>query len=103
LLDEALFHCQQAAEKALKGFLTWNGRAFRKTHNLEEIGEQCLAVDGTLRGVIDEAAPLSEFAWRFRYPGNPYEPSSEEVIGALSIARSVVGSVLNRIPADVRP
>jgi HEPN domain-containing protein len=35
LFDEAVFHCQQAAEKALKGFLTWNGRAFRKTHNLE--------------------------------------------------------------------
>ncbi|MGP8245321.1 MAG: HEPN domain-containing protein [Bryobacteraceae bacterium] len=39
------FHCQQAAEKALKGFLTWNGCTFRKTQNLEEIGEQCLAVD----------------------------------------------------------
>jgi hypothetical protein len=37
LFDEAAFHCQQAAEKALKGFLTWNGRTFRKTHNLEEI------------------------------------------------------------------
>lgn len=45
LLDEAVFHCQRAAEKALKGFLACNGRTFRKTHNLEEIGEQCLAID----------------------------------------------------------
>jgi HEPN domain-containing protein len=66
LLDEAVFQCQQAAEKALKGFLAWHGRSFRKTHNLEEIGEQCLAVDQSLRGVIDQAVPLSEYAWKFR-------------------------------------
>jgi HEPN domain-containing protein len=103
LLDEAVFHCQQAAEKALKGFLTWNGRAFRKTHNLEEIGEQCLSVDSTLREVINEAVPLSENAWKFRYPGSPYEPTSEEVLEALSIAQRVVETVLNRMPADLRP
>ena len=71
LLDEAVFHCQQAAEKALKGFLTWNGRAFRRTHNLEEIGERCLAIDASLREVVDQAVPLSEYAWKFRYPGEP--------------------------------
>jgi HEPN domain-containing protein len=42
LLEDIVFHCQQAAEKAMKGFLTWHNRAFRKTHSLEEIGEQCL-------------------------------------------------------------
>jgi len=30
----ALFHCQQAAEKLPKAFLTWNQTAFRKTHEL---------------------------------------------------------------------
>ena len=53
LLDEAVFHCQQAAEKALKGFLTWHGRPFRKTHNLEEIGEECLVLDPTLMEIVD--------------------------------------------------
>lgn len=32
LLGDATFHCQQAVEKALKGFLTWHDRVFRKTH-----------------------------------------------------------------------
>ena len=44
LLDDIVFHCQQAAEKALKGFLTWHERPFRRTHSLEELGEQCLTV-----------------------------------------------------------
>jgi len=56
LLDEAVFHCQQAAEKALKGCLAWHGRPFRKSHNLEQIGEQCLEIDSTLKPVIDRAA-----------------------------------------------
>jgi len=71
LLGETVFHCQQAAEKSLKGFLTWHQRPFRKTHNLEETGEQCLAIDPTLTEIVDLAAPLTEYAWRFRYPGYP--------------------------------
>ena len=31
---EALFHCQQAVEKALKAFLTFHEKAFRRTHDL---------------------------------------------------------------------
>jgi HEPN domain-containing protein len=62
LLNEAAFHCQQAAEKALKGFLTWHSCTFRKTHNLEEIGEQCLTIDPSLRELVDQTVPLSEYA-----------------------------------------
>ncbi|MGI8551128.1 MAG: nucleotidyltransferase domain-containing protein, partial [Dehalococcoidia bacterium] len=35
------YHCQQATEKALKGFLLWNEVPFRKTHALKELVEQC--------------------------------------------------------------
>jgi hypothetical protein len=37
----AVFHCRQAAEKAMKGFLARHDVPFRKTHDLEEIGEAC--------------------------------------------------------------
>ena len=36
-VEGALFHSQQAAEKALKGFLTWHDIAFRQVHELGEI------------------------------------------------------------------
>ncbi len=39
LLADIAFHCQQAAEKAFNGFLTWHNDPFRYTHSLEEIGE----------------------------------------------------------------
>jgi HEPN domain-containing protein len=103
LLDEAVFHCQQAAEKALKGFLACNGRTFRKTHNLEEIGEQCLAIDPSLRDVVDRAVPLSEYAWKFRYPGEPFQPEPDEVAEALATARRVFQAAVSRLPFDARP
>jgi HEPN domain-containing protein len=55
----AVFHCQQAAEKAMKGFLAWHDVPFRKTHNLEEIGEACLAIDPALEEIVDRAVPLT--------------------------------------------
>ena len=101
LNDEAVFHCQQAAEKAIKGFLTWNGQTFRKTHNLEEPGEKCLTIDASLRVAIDRAIPLSEYAWKFRYPGVPLEPDSAETAEALAAAREVVAAIASRLPAEV--
>ena len=38
LLGDLVFHCQQAAEKAMKGFLTWHNCPVRKTYSLEELG-----------------------------------------------------------------
>ena len=49
----ALFFCQQAAGKSLKAFLTWHERAFRRTHDLEELGEACRAVDSTLAALME--------------------------------------------------
>ena len=103
LFGEAAFHCQQAAEKALKGLLTWNGRVFRKTHNLEEVGEECVSVDSSLREIVDRAVPLSEYAWRFRYPGTPYEPPAAEARDAIATARAIVEAVLSRLPPELRP
>lgn len=103
LFDEAVFHCQQAAEKALKGFLTLNGCTFRKTHSLVEIGRQCVDIDPSLLTVIGQAVPLGEYAWKFRYPGGPSEPGPDEAAEALANARAVFEAVVSRIPFDARP
>ena len=103
LLDDVVFHCQQAAEKALKGFLMWNNIPFRKTHSLEEIGEQCLDLDSTLQDFVDRAVPLTEYAWKFRYPGEPQEPSLEEGEEALVIAKELYEAVRTRLPQECGP
>lgn len=87
----------------MKGFLTWHGRVYRKTHNLVEIGEACAVIDPTLETLLRRAAELTEYARRFSYPGNPEEPTEEEARGTLALAREVFDSLLHRLPQDVRP
>jgi HEPN domain-containing protein len=101
LTADLVFHCQQLAEKAMKAFLTWHDRPYRKTHNLLEIGQQCVAIDPALEPVLRRAAGLTEYAWKFRYPGEPDEPSREEAEAALAIAREVYEAVRARLPGEV--
>jgi HEPN domain-containing protein len=96
---EALFHCQQAVEKALKAFLTFHERTFRRTHDLGDLGSQCLAFDDSLQPVVSQAEALTQYAWRFRYPGDSYEPDSAEAQEGLEKAEAAVGVVERRLPA----
>jgi HEPN domain-containing protein len=102
LLRDAAFHCQQATEKALKSFLTWHDTPFRRTHDLSEIGRQCARLDASLESICRRAAWLTAYAWVFRYPGEPEEPSEAEVQEALTLAREVHEAILSRLPEEVR-
>lgn len=103
LLEDALFHCQQAVEKCLKALIFWKEMPFRKTHDLIELGNQCIALAPSLEPLLSKAAVLTEFAWRYRYPALESQPvTADEVQDALQIARSVMLAVLDQLPADVR-
>ena len=82
LIEDALFHCQQAVEKAMKGFLAANDRIFRKTHDLDELGRACCLIDSSLANVLDPASDLTVFAWEFRYPGDSQVPSEQRSPGS---------------------
>jgi HEPN domain-containing protein len=103
LLDDIVFHAQQAAEKTLKGFLAWHDQPFRRTHDLVEIGQACVEIDSSLEPLLRRAAPLTEYAWKFRYPGEPEEPSEDEAKAALGVAREVYDAILTRLPRQTHP
>lgn len=103
LWGDVTFHAQQAAEKALKALLALHDVPFRKTHNIEELGRQCVAIEATLSGLIDRAAPLTEFAWKFRYPGEIEEPTPAEAMEALAAARQIYNAVSALVPEALRP
>jgi hypothetical protein len=69
--------------------MTFHDQPFRRTHNLEELGAACLACDASLQSVVDEAVPLSEYAWAYRYPGPTALLTLAEADAALAIARRV--------------
>ena len=102
-LESIVFHCQQAAEKALKGFLTWHDCPFEKIRNLEEIGKLCIQIDSALAALMAKAVTLTQYSSRFRYPGAPYELTVEEATAALELAKEVVSEVTVRLPRGVSP
>ena len=103
ILEDVVFHCQQAVEKSMKGLLSWHDEPFGKTHDLEALGETCLRMDSTLRSLVDRAVPLTEYAWKFRYPGEDEEPTREEAERALAVAREAFEAIRARLPENVRP
>lgn len=87
----------------MKALLVWHDLPFRKTHNLEEIGAACIGFDATLEPIVARAVPLTEYAWRFRYPGEILQPTEAEAKQAVSVARAVYDAIVVRLPTEVRP
>ena len=101
-LEDALFHCQQAAEKALKAFLSWHDVPFRKTHDLAVLGTQCGGIDGTLNQFVARLDDLTEYAWVYRYPISLQDPLPADAIEAARVARDIVSEIRQRLPCEVR-
>jgi HEPN domain-containing protein len=93
LLDAGVYHCQQAAEKALKGWLTGRGVAVTKTHDLVHLVRLCTANEKSFEALISPADFLSPFAVEFRYPGDIFEPPQEDADRALLDARAILDAV----------
>jgi HEPN domain-containing protein len=69
LADQIGFHCQQTAEKYLKGLLHHLGLPIPRTHDIPRLVELLLPVDKTLRPLRRGTKTLSRYAADYRYPG----------------------------------
>ena len=97
LLDTAVYHCQQAAEKALKAYLTLQEIPFFKIHHLTVLVEQCMEVDPTFEKLLDIADILTPYAVAFSYPGDVIEPEYEDVLIAIEASKEVLTLVVSKI------
>ena len=97
--SRSVFHSQQAAEKAAKSFLTFHDVTFRKTHDLNELGGQCAALNPSLAPLFKEASDLTDYAVVFRYLDAPREPDESEATVALETA----GRVFEEVSALLAP
>jgi HEPN domain-containing protein len=68
LHDLVCFHCQQAAEKYLKGLLQEWGIVPPRTHNLVDLLNLVLPRDATLRPLRRKIESVTRYAVDFRYP-----------------------------------
>ncbi len=101
--SRSVFFCQQAAEKAAKAFLTFRQIAFRKTHDLKDLGLQCVTADPSLGPALQDVEDLTDYASAFRYPDAPYEPDAAEAAEALTVAARLCDEVQRRIEIAQEP
>jgi HEPN domain-containing protein len=101
LFDEIAFHCQQAIEKAQKGFLYWHKQPFQKTHDLYLLGLSCCEIDSSLSDVIKPTAKLTEYAVEYRYPSSAIHPSRAEIDEMIELAKTVLTEIASRLHLEI--
>ncbi|MCL5961763.1 MAG: HEPN domain-containing protein [Chloroflexi bacterium] len=101
LIEPALFHCQQAAEKSLKAYLVWHNQPFAKTHDLVALLSLCISIEPQFTALEAATVALTPLAVSFRYPGEVPTPTEQHSNEALKLARDVFSFVLGRLPPDV--
>ncbi|MGH9424646.1 MAG: HEPN domain-containing protein [Thermoanaerobaculia bacterium] len=99
-LDTAIYHCQQAAEKAIKALLVKNDLRFEKTHDLEVLIARAILVAPDLSELLDQADRLTPYAVAYRYPGEHLVPTAEEFAAALSAAEKIFSCVESLLSAE---
>jgi HEPN domain-containing protein len=98
----AAFHCQQAVDKLLKGFLVLSGKRSRKTHSLTDLGALAQPSFPEIADLVTAAGKWSSWAFDFRYPSEnpPAEPDDEELRRALAVIDALAGRLRAARPAD---
>ena len=102
-LDMAIYHCQQAAEKAIKGFLAFHDHDLERTHDVRRLVRIATNDDPNFAQWEDAAVTLTPYATAYRYPGGSatLEPSRSEFDEALKLAEDLVtfvATTLSTVP-----
>ncbi|MFZ1464730.1 MAG: HEPN domain-containing protein, partial [Anaerolineae bacterium] len=103
LLDTAIYHCQQAAEKSLKGYLVYCDQAFERVHDIEVLIRLAMLRVETFVDWIDVGIELTPYARVYRYPGYATEPGQEQFDRAVTEAEGLYGFVLSMLPFETWP
>jgi HEPN domain-containing protein len=97
LPEDACFHAQQCAEKALKALLLLRQISYPRTHSIEVLLDILKLKGEHVPENVDETFILTEYAVQTRYPGE-WEPVTQKEAGeALGLARLVLSWVESRI------
>jgi len=93
----ATYHCQQAAEKALKAYLVFKSYKAIKTHDLVKLIVKCSQFDKTFEKLYDDAEHLNPFATKFRYPTEFDLPNFQDTKKSIQRTQKIVNFILKKI------
>ena len=97
ILDTAVYHTQQCAEKSLKAYLAFHGKPTIKTHDLNELVNQCADINPNFNVLHDLVYELNPYSTIFRYPGDLLMPEYADVESAIEFAEKIMKFVIEMI------
>jgi HEPN domain-containing protein len=103
ILDVAIYHCQQAAEKTVKAFLVFQDEFPDRTHDVDVLIQKATRFEPGLIALRAAAIRLTPYATLFRYPRPINVPERNQVEEALNDAAGIYNQVLSVLPPEVRP
>lgn len=98
------FHCQQAIEKALKGWLLFKSGRHYDGHNLTYLCRQAAQLDSNFQEYLDESAALNNYYIETRYPTDlPFVITEQEIISVLRMAEDVFAYIRRDLYEETDP
>ena len=97
IMDTAIYHTQQCAEKSLKGFLAFKEQPIQKSHDIELLVELCSVLDEEFETLYVYSEKLTPYATAFRYPDVCLEPDYDDVEKAIEMAHTILEFVRCKI------
>lgn len=96
--DIVAFHCQQAIEKAFKGFLVARRGVIVEGHSLLKLYREARREDEALPELTKDCAFVNQYYIETRYPSdNPLEVTTADAEECLRIAQSICEEIKRRI------
>lgn len=95
--DTIAFHCQQAVEKYLKGYLLFLDLEFRKIHDLVYLAELIGQKKPLNSDLISKLIELEDYAVEIRYPDSEIQLTNEEILNAIAISKEIREYITNSI------
>jgi HEPN domain-containing protein len=96
-LDVSIYHTQQCAEKALKGFLAYCKHPLVKTHDLVALIALCRQYESRFSKLNSYGEMLTPFGTLFRYPDLDIYPKKQTVLTAIRNAEKILIFVSKKI------
>jgi HEPN domain-containing protein len=99
--DIAIYHCQQSAEKAIKGFLILHNQSFPRTHDLRLLIQLAIVIDPSFQHCQEAAELLTPYATAFRYPSDVMQPTTEELQEAIEKASEIFNFITSLLSDEI--
>ena len=92
------YHCEQSAEKYLKGYLIKCGNRVERTHDVVLLNKKCKSIDESFDIIEDECIELVPYGVQVRYPYQ-LEVTEDDMTSAIKCTERIEKFIKGKIDA----